>query len=93
MSSPLFRFPPREQLLACLRAHPMLQDRWDIKNRTHEYVAEQFANQEKTPGGLKLGVKLTIKDMNEDLKLDLKGPFPEFNIVWEQALKDCSFNK
>lgn len=90
--SGVLRFPAQNELTACLKKHPMTNDPYFTEKRINEVVAKSFANQEKVPLGIDLGVMLELNDLNEKLRLPaMRLKTIQLNLT--TALKYCAKEK
>lgn len=85
-------FPSREVLVSCLDNHPLTGKqvtKYLTEKGITQAVAESFADTDKAPMGVDLGVMLTVYDLNEKLRL----PDPTLTILQMSlvgALRDCA---
>ena len=82
-------FPSQEAIVSYLQGHALTSNPYLTEKRIIETVAGYFANQEKAPLGINLGVMLALHDLNERLQL------PGFSLNAIQlnlttALMDCA---
>ncbi len=85
-------FPSQEVLVSCLDKHPLTGKQvvpYLSEKGITKTLAESFANTDKAPAGVNLGVISTLYDLNEKLEL------PEYSLASLHvdlvgALKDCA---
>jgi len=91
----MLKFPSKQTIIAYLEQHPQTNKTTNpylTEKKIIPAVAQVFADQNKAPLGVDMGVMLTMLDLNEKLKL------PEFvlmtiNMNLCNALKECAQGK
>lgn len=79
------RFPSKEELLACLTKHPLTNDPWFTDKKINATAADFFANSDKYPEGITIGVMVLMDEMA------LSSPRrAAINTSLTTALTDCS---
>ena len=91
MSSTI-HFPSKEVIASYLQKHSLTKDPYLTEKRIIETVASFFANSDKVPIGVDIGVSLSLFDLNEKLGLP-KFALMTIQLNLEQALKDCAAGK
>lgn len=85
-------FPSQGAIISYLEQHPLTSDPYLKEKKIIETVAQFFADQDKAPMGVDMGVMLTMMDLNEKLGLPQMG-LMAINLNLTAALKDCANGK
>lgn len=91
-STETLHFPPKGAIISCLEQHPVTSKETNpylTEKKIIEAVADFFADQDKAPMGVDMGVMLTMMDLNEKLGLPQMG-LMAINMSLTEALKDCA---
>ncbi len=85
----LLHFPAEKEIVDYLTRHPLTQDRYLADKKIISTVAKTFAEQERIPSSLDIGIKETLLEMNQQLRLNDNALFTiEDNL--KRALSDCA---
>lgn len=88
-SDETMHFPSQKILVSCLNKHPLTVTQYLSEKGVTEAVAESFADTDKVPIGVELGVAVALYDLNEKLGLtDEVLMIMQRNLMG--ALKDCA---
>lgn len=80
-------FPSKDQIVACLKEHPLTSDPYFTEKKITDSVASFFAHEDRVPEGVDLGVMLTLEDLHLDLGPHLR--FKNFVTAVSRATQDC----
>ncbi|MBU6383004.1 MAG: hypothetical protein KGQ49_00995 [Verrucomicrobia bacterium] len=95
MFSATLHFPSKPAIMSYLEAHPLTSkdtNPYLTEKKIIEAVADFFADQDKTPHGVDVGVILTMYDLHEELELS-PGGVTTIQMNLTAALKDCAAGK
>ena len=89
LASPILQFPPREELLSCLKES--LDDfyRYFPKNEIFKTIVDRFADQKKSSKEVSEEVERSLRDLNKKLQVPsimLAGQ----KLILELVLEDCA---
>jgi len=84
------RFPDQNAIQAYLEKHPLTRDPWLKEMKVLEVAAKSFANSDKAPMGIQMGVTLMLHDLGGVVPEQAMMPIT-LNLV--QALQDCAEGK
>lgn len=91
----ILHFPSREAIITYLEQHPNINQDGDTylkDNHIIEAVADFFADQDKAPLGVNIGVNMVMTDIGERLNLNIAG-IVTIGMNLTKALKDCANGK
>ncbi|KAG8171508.1 hypothetical protein JTE90_007397 [Oedothorax gibbosus] len=79
-SAETLHFPSKGEIVSYLEQHPLTNDPYLTEKKIIEAVADFFADKDKAPMGVDMGVMLKLADLNEKLQLPQHlthySPFP-----------------
>ncbi len=83
----MYSFPNHSELWECINKHPISHQRGITeqnhpKQGIHYKLAENFANQERSDYGIKLGARTVLIDDDPN--------FSDLTFFYHQVLKDCA---
>ena len=88
----IMRFPAQDVIVAYLTKHTLTSDPYLVEKKIIEAVAKFFANQDKEPIGVDLGVALETMSLSKKLGLSTMS-LAHLNENLAKALKDCAAGK
>lgn len=92
MASIALQFPSKEVIISYLEHHPLTRDSYFSEKKIIEAAATFFADQEKVPAGINMGVLLTLKDLGITRDLTAVAA-TAIRMSLSQALTDCANGK
>lgn len=82
-------FPPEKELLACLSKHPLTNDPFFTEKKINATAAEFFANSDKYPNGIVIGVSILMDGIAQETSLPPKRA-GMVGVNLATALTDCA---